>query len=238
MRSPPRFLFFAWVAAALALGCGTDREAASGPPDAGGGSVHGALPESIDAASRYLIYLHGKIIEDEGLRPESPRFGIYEYEAILDAFAERGFVVISEARERGASAEAYARRVVEQVETLLGEGVPPGRITVVGFSKGGGIAILASSMLGDTGVNFVFLAICGDWLSGPHGVQDVGGRILSIYEAGDEFGGSCRALLEGATRVPEWEEIELRLGGGHGVFYRPRPEWIDPVAAWASGREP
>ena len=28
-------------------------------------------------------------------------------------------------------------------------------------------------------------------------------------------------------------EIVLTIGKGHGVFYSPRDEWIDPVVEWA-----
>ncbi len=224
--------------AALLLACVAPGGESLPGPGAGRGAVYAAPPESIDRESRYLFYLHGKIIEDEGPRPESPRFGIYEYEAILDIFAERGFVVISEARERGTRGLEYARKVAGQIETLLDGGVPPNRITVVGFSKGGGIALLASELLGAAGVNFVILAACGDWLLGPGGPPDLAGRILSIYEASDELGGSCRRAFEASTRISAWREIELQLGGGHGAFYRPRAEWIDPVVAWARGEDP
>lgn len=233
-----RWLLCVVACAALLLACVAPGEEASPRRGVDRGAVHGAPPEPIDRESRYLFYLHGKIIEDEGPRPESPRFGIYEYEAILETFAERGFVVISETRERETRGSEYARKIAGQVETLLDAGVPPDRITVVGFSKGGGIAILTSALLGNAGVNFVILASCGDWLFGPDGPPDLAGRILSIHEASDELGGSCRRAFEASTRISAWEEIELQLGGGHGAFYRPRAEWIDPVASWARGEDP
>lgn len=68
--------------------------------------------------------------------------------------------------------------VTRQVQTLLAAKVPPERITVIGFSKGGGIATRTSALLKNDKVNFVFLAACGD--GSFRGVdRDVRGRILS-----------------------------------------------------------
>jgi hypothetical protein len=35
----------------------------------------------------------------------------------------------------------------------------------------------------------------------------------------------------------ELKEIVINVGGGHGAFYRPRPEWIDPVVEWATAED-
>jgi hypothetical protein len=56
------------------------------------------FPEKIDPAKPYLIYLHGKIIEDQGIPAVSPEFGEYEYEKILETLNGYGFVVISKQR--------------------------------------------------------------------------------------------------------------------------------------------
>ena len=43
------------------------------------------------AEPRYVIYLHGRIVEDSGSRrPTDPAFGTYEYDAILDSLRARG----------------------------------------------------------------------------------------------------------------------------------------------------
>jgi hypothetical protein len=111
--------------------------------------------------------------------------------------------------------------------------VPPERITVVGFSKGGGIAIVASSVLADDRLNFVFMGACGPWLDSrpeivPHG------RLLALREASDNLVGSCEGLFARAAGDGKREEKTLDLGGGHGAFYRPRPEWVDPIVEWAT----
>jgi predicted esterase len=190
------------------------------------------VPAQIDPDARYLFYLHGAIIERAGVRPTHPKFGVYEYQKIVEAFAERGFVVISEARPEGTDGMFYAATVADQVRALINGGVPPEHITVVGFSKGGGIAIAASSMLANDDVNFVFMAACNPWLdSHPEIVGR--GRMLSLRESSDELAGSCESFFGRSPSPHDHRELLLELGGGHGAFYRPRPEWIDPVVEWA-----
>ena len=203
------------------------------PSGAAAQRIHSQVPAEMDPHARYLIYLHGAIIETQGVRPTHPRFGVYEYQEILEVFAERGFIVISEARPAGTDGAEYAVKVVGQVEALLEAGVPPEHVTVVGFSKGGGIAITASSMLADDDVNFVFMAACNPWLD-SHPEIVARGRLLSLRESSDDLVGSCESLFERSLSPHEHVEIVLDLGGGHGAFYRPHPEWVEPVVEWAS----
>ncbi|HSR19654.1 MAG TPA: hypothetical protein VLL49_01955, partial [Anaerolineales bacterium] len=91
-----------------------------------------SFPASVDPAGRYLFYLHGRIIEEQGLQAVDPRFGAYEYAAILERLGIPGLTVISEQRERDAYPPTYARRIQDQVETLKRAGVASEHITVVG----------------------------------------------------------------------------------------------------------
>jgi predicted esterase len=195
----------------------------------GAGRVLRGLPEKIDSRQDYLIYLHGRIIEEEGLRPTSPKFGVYEYEKILEGFAGRGFVVISEPRPRNADVGVWSDKTNEQVRTLLRAGVPPEHISVVGFSKGGGIALLAASKLGEPRVNFVILAGCSSWPSSEE--ESLQGRILSMYDASDDVATTCQKTFDQAKGPLIHEEVVLKLGTGHGAFYRPG-DWLGQVAEW------
>ena len=199
--------------------------------------IYPEVPGEIEPDARYLFYLHGAIIEREGVRPTHPKFGTYEYQKILDEFVSRGFVVISEVRSAGTEVTAYAATVVEQVRTLLAAGVAPEQITVVGFSKGGAIAIFTSSLLANNRVNFVFIGACGDWL-GMRTEIVPRGRMLSLREASDDLVGSCVALFARSPEDGASRELTFELGGGHGAFYRPRPEWVDPVVEWARASAP
>ena len=204
---------------------------AATPAPAQRGSILNDVPAQVRPGARYLIYLHGRIVEEQGRRPTDERFGIYEYQQILDSLAASGAEVISEQRPRGTDFRAFGAHVADQVRRLLAAGVPAERIAVVGFSKGGGIAIIASALLRDPRIPFVFLGSCGDWVEGRDDV-DVRGRILSIYEASDELGTSCEPLFAQASEPGEHREIRIDTGGGHGAFFRPRAEWLAPLFHW------
>ncbi|HVR29020.1 MAG TPA: hypothetical protein VMS86_05740 [Thermoanaerobaculia bacterium] len=75
----------------------------------------------------YLIYLHGRIVEEQGVRPTHPRFGVYEYEAILARLAEGGLQVTSEVRPPNTDPIEYAQTVAGQVQSWIDAGVPPAR---------------------------------------------------------------------------------------------------------------
>lgn len=196
-----------------------------------------AFPGSIDPLKRYLFYLHGKIIEDQGIPAIDPDFGEYEYEAILKKLSGYGFVVLSEARPKNTDGVSYARKITEQVMALLNAGVPAKNITVVGASKGAGIAIYVSHFLANQEVNFVIMGICH-----PDNVQGfmqdkiyLYGNILSIYDSTDTFAGSCQELFrfsEGKG-ISRYDEIVLKVGTGHGILYKPLDEWIIPAVGWA-----
>ncbi len=195
------------------------------------------FPSSIDPAKNYLFYLHGKIIEDQGLPAVSPDFGEYEYEAILKKLEGYGFVVISEQRSRDTAAAEYASRVAEQIKTLRDAGVPAENITVVGASKGAWIAAVVSSLLKDSKINFVLLGFCA-----PDTVRELVrnrmslyGNVLAIYDSADDLSGSCQELFdvsEGRGLVRH-DEIVLHIGTGHGILYKPLEEWIQPTVDWA-----
>ena len=189
------------------------------------------VPARVDTNARYLIYLHGRIIEEKGARPTDERFGIYEYQQILDTLATSGATIIAEQRPLNTDFKQFGGHVADQVRRLLAAGVPPQRISVVGFSKGGGIAILASALLANDRVNYVFLGACGDWVLNRDDVN-VRGRILSIYEKSDELGTSCQPLFSQAKAVRQPSERAIETGLRHGAFYRPHKEWLDPVFAW------
>ena len=190
-------------------------------------------PDKIDTKAKFLFYLHGRIVEIKGIRPISEKYGAYEYEKIMEALKNRGFIVISEARGRNTHAGQYAQKVVSQVNRLLEAGVPPENITVVGASKGAFIAMIVSTRLQNKEVNFVFLAGCAD--SVRKFDLDFYGNILSIYDEKDQLVGSCQKFFENSTGINRHKEIKLKVGTGHGIIYKPLKEWIDPVVQWASG---
>lgn len=179
-----------------------------------------------------VYYLHGKIVEDLGPRGVSPRFGAYDYPGIIEAFRDAGVEVVSEVRPKDTDPHAYADRLVVQIRGQLAAGTPPSRITVVGASKGSVIASLVSTRLNIPGVRYVLLANCNQWLAREMKPK-LTGEILSIYEASDEIGGTCKPIVDQSPAVRKFEEIRLETGLGHGLLYRPLKEWIAPAVAWA-----
>jgi dienelactone hydrolase len=177
---------------------------------------------------QYVFYLHGAIIEDAGRRPTHPRWGVYEYDAVLDALQRPGRVLISEQRKPGTRIGVYAKGVARQVEGLLEGGVPADRIAVIGFSKGGRIARALSAQL-DAPIHYVLVAAC---FRRGQGGAPLHGRVLSLHEASDSAAGSCRSLFRRSKDLLEKREVRVEIGGGHGAFYRPDPAWLLPLEKW------
>jgi hypothetical protein len=70
----------------------------------------------------------------------------------------------------------------------------------------------------------------------PDGVQEqasisLSGRLLSIYETTD-FALSCDELAERSPELLSYVEHEITTGKEHGAFYKPIPDWIDPLLVW------
>lgn len=193
-----------------------------------------ATPAQGQAAPRYVIYLHARIVEDAGIRrPTDPTFGTYEYDAILDSLRRPGFVVLSEQRPPRTNSDSFAAHVAQQVDSLLRLGVAPEAITVIGFSKGGWIAILASSRLHNPAISFVFMGACGPWAFERPDLH-VTGRLLSLYETSDSLGVSCAPMFARRGAGSQVREIALSRGLGHGTFFQPRAAWLAPAMAWAN----
>ena len=211
----------------------------SGSASAGIGAVHRDVPSVIDTNARYLFYLHGQAIERGGRHAQS-----YDYQGIIRALADRGFIVIGE--ERGPiDNRPYAKKVSGQVEKLLAAGVPAMNITVAGHSKGGMITLIVMTMLDNPDIAYANFAGCG--LEGGSRSGGIGrfaaeeaskarGRLLSAYERGDAISGSCKAVMEKMSGAFARERV-LDFGGGHELFYKPDKAWIDILQAWAERRE-
>jgi hypothetical protein len=191
------------------------------------GALWRKVPRAVDTEAKYLFYLHGRIVEEQGVKAVSPQFGAYEYEQILRTFADKGYIVISEPRPKGTDVDRYASLVTRQIRSLLTSRVPPRKITVVGASKGGSIASAVSKQLRNRDVNFVLLAACG----GP----GLYGNVLSIWDYRDDTGAAaCDRSTGSSPGVNRHKEVELRIGSGHGMLYRPLKEWVDLVVEWSN----
>jgi hypothetical protein len=191
---------------------------------------------SADPTKYYLFYLHGKIIEDQGIPAVDPVHGEYEYQAILEKLSSFGLVVISEQRAKDTDGIEYAKKITGQITTLLEAGIAAKNITVVGASKGAGITFFISNFLGNAEVNYVVMGICApdevDYLLQNQII--LYGNFLSIYDSVDPYGGSCQELFSFSTGkgIGRYGEILLDVSTGHGILYQPLDEWIMQVVDW------
>jgi len=198
-----------------------------------------SFPTEIDPSSQYMFYIHGKIIEDQGIPAVSPEFGEYRYEEILKTLQSYGFEIISEQRPKNANGWEYAQITAKQVSELIEAGVPPSSITVVGASKGAAIAAVVSHLVGNPEVNYVLLGTCHPTLveEWKQGGLILSGNILAIYDfEDDEYSGSCEELfsLAEGKGLNHHVELILQVGTGHGILYQPLPEWVLPTVKWAN----
>ncbi|MEC9364242.1 MAG: alpha/beta hydrolase [Pseudomonadota bacterium] len=205
----------------------------AGGAAAGAGPVLDSLPTTIDPSATYLLYLHGRIIEDRGPRAMHPQWGLYDLEAVSRALAARDAIVVARQRAPGSRVREDAEAVQEQVRALLAAGVPAPRIVVVGFSKGAAIAMLAAAGLPEP-LRLVVLAGCAPGMRGP---LTLSAHVLSIHERSDPLGESCAALLSGGGEA-SFTEIAIATGRSHGAFFLPQDEWVVPLLDWVHGTDP
>jgi hypothetical protein len=194
--------------------------------------VYPDFPSQIDPGGSYVIYSHGRIVEGDDPRPVHERWGVYDFPAIVSKLAEGGsFILIAHHRPGNRELASDVEQLESWVNQLVAAGVKPERITLVGFSRGGQITALAASRLSPISINTALLGTC--W---PDGVQEqasisLSGRLLSIYETTD-FALSCDELAERSPELLSYVEHEITTGKEHGAFYKPIPDWIDPLLVW------
>jgi len=196
--------------------------------------VHAVEPQ------RVVIYLHGRIVQErQDARPRSEDFGYYELERIREELRAGGVRLISDVRPRDVTVESYADKVAADVRALVDHGVPADRITVVGASMGGAIALLASARLKNPDVRFAVLGVCASRSDAAFRKQGeaIVGRVLAIREDSDRFTRGCPSWGGAApTAKSSSREIVLRTGLDHGFLYRPIKEWVRPVMEWIDGK--
>ncbi|GAB4196297.1 MAG: hypothetical protein Tsb002_29510 [Wenzhouxiangellaceae bacterium] len=198
------------------------------------------FPDTIDPQQHYVFYLHGKLIEDQGIPAVSERFGEYQYLDILEALSQHGFRVISEPRPKDTNGDSYALQISQQINHLLAQGVAADSIGVIGASKGAYITARIAHLIDQQALRYVLIAICH-----PRVIEHIReqqaplrGHVLSIYDHTDtEYAGSCAELFEysAAYGLQDHDEIVLQIGSGHGILYRPLDEWLQPATAWLKG---
>ncbi|WP_228527913.1 alpha/beta hydrolase [Pararhodonellum marinum] len=196
-------------------------------------SFSSSIPDQPDSNIRYLFYLHGGIVQEQGPNAVSPYYGEYAYQAILDTLVGRGFHVVSEVRPKDTDEKVYAVKLNNQIDTLIQQGVPDTNIIVVGASLGAYIALESSILNNNENIRFVLLGLCSAYaLEYFQSFQrDFSGKFLSIYESSDSKG-SCQRIFEGLQGHSSFQEIKLDMGIDHAFLYKPYPDWVNPLVFW------
>jgi hypothetical protein len=191
-----------------------------------------------------MFYLHGTWVEKRGQDTPHPRYGVaYEYDRILEVLAAKGFAVVGESRPEDTDSIDYGKKVAEQAKGLIGQGVPPGNITIAGHSKGAIITMVAANELKNPKVNYGIFGGClsADGKFGraykkflPKLDDRVMGRFLSLVDKDDDVAESCAGTFRRFGEDNVTEQI-FDTGDGHALFYSAEDIWIDPFVAFAMG---
>jgi hypothetical protein len=191
------------------------------------------IPNKIDPEAIYVFYLHGGIIENQGVNAVSQYYGPYLYLNILDSLAKHGFHVISEARPKETDQLTYANKVMTQIHDLKKAGVPVNAITIVGASLGAYITMEIANLMQEPQLNYVLLGLCSPYAIGLYQKYNhhLKGDFLSIYERKDEKS-SCAGIFDKQVQVTSYQEIQLTMDNGHAFLYRPYDEWVLPLISW------
>jgi triacylglycerol esterase/lipase EstA (alpha/beta hydrolase family) len=206
------------------------------------------VPASPMTDAEYVIYVHGAGVEKYGAMKADE-----DYYGMIKALEQKGFTVISEVRfsggppiggvtPGGVKPNEYGKKVAGQVKSLMEKGVPPENITVVGFSKGGLITLVAAAAGENAKVHYVILAGCfrpGKEFYSNYAnnvAPKLKGRILSMYDEADPDFGSCREFFTSAGDKVSGKEIKFETKQGHALFRKPAEIWMNPLAEWARSK--
>lgn len=203
-----------------------------------GNNVASDIPFHPKPEEHYLFYQHGKLIEQNGIPTSHIKHGSYDFHEILNTFSYRGFQVIAELRATNASIHGHAFRLARKINSLIDKGVAPNNITLVGLDKGGRIALVTSSYVGNSEINYVIINGC---YSNDSKVRQFikkhelkpAGRILDLRLEVNRKTGPCSAFYANQEEVVESRELIFSVNTESGLFFKAESKWIDPVVAWA-----
>lgn len=159
-----------------------------------------------------------------------------DHAANVRALEESGFPVrvMPQAAE---SDTGYVLRVRDEVRALIGRGVAPAAITVLGSGRGSPATALVSVATGHRRVNYVMLGRC-DLALTDHPHFRMSGRVLGLRDADDRASGSCRPLWRASSKVLQRRDLVVRTGLGAALFDAPHDIWLQPIVEWGGAGGP
>lgn len=181
--------------------------------------------------TKHVFYLHGMIVEVQGVNAVSELFGPYKYQDIIDSLNAAGYQVHSEVRTTKTDDTAFCRQISGEIDQLVADGLSPRDITVIGASKGGMMAMQISDQ-NKNPVNYILLAANSTQLENSASWK-LHGHILGIYETSDEIAGKDYSYWKDrSVEAKEFEQLKINTGLGHGFLYLPIAAWMEPAKAW------
>ena len=182
-------------------------------------------------AVKHVFYLHGMIIEVQGVNAVSDVFGPYKYEDIIDSLKSTGYQVHSEVRTTKTDFNVFCQKISQQINQLINDGVAPNDISVIGASKGAMMAMQISSSTTHP-VNYILLGANSDRTEKNFNWK-LHGRILGIYEQSDTVAGKDYSYwIDRSSEAKEFQQLKINTGLGHGFLYRPISAWLGPAKDW------
>ncbi len=186
-------------------------------------------------SAKHVFYLHGMIVEVQGIHAVSEDFGPYKYEDIIDSLHSAGYQVHSEVRTSKTDFNGFCMKISREIDQLVKDGVPPENITVIGASKGAMMAMQIADLNGYP-VNYVLLGANSDRTEERFDWK-LHGRILGIYEKSDKIAGKDYTYwMNRSPDAEEFKQLEINTGLGHGFLFRPIKEWLVPAKEWIGGK--
>jgi hypothetical protein len=184
---------------------------------------------------KYVFFLHNKFAEENDLNVAHPQYGKVEYSKILETFQKDGCLIISEKRKPNTEVKKYAKKVVQQIDSLLVMGIQANHISVIGTSKGGYIAQYVSTYAANPDINYVFIGCFQEDDIQNHPDIQFCGNILTIYEQSDPFGVSAiQRKKTSKLKINQFKEIELNTNLNHGFLYQANSKWLEPCLMWVN----
>lgn len=186
--------------------------------------------QAAQASGELVIYLHNAWYESHKDGTPHPKFGPYHLDKIHEALKGEG-AFLAPARNAGADPVEAAEEVVTLIQTEIAGGRSASDIKVVGASKGGVIAMIASTTLKVPDIRWVIIAGCSKGALETYSPK-LTGRVLSIYDTSDTVAGPCPRDKDLTTSTVEFDEIRTETGLDHGFLFGPDPVWVKPARDW------
>ena len=183
---------------------------------------------------KHVFYLHGRIIEVQGINAVSEQFGKYDYQAIIDSLSIENVIVHHEIRTTETDFYDFGAKISGEIDRLIKNDVKPEQITIVGASKGAVMAMYISH-ISQHQINYVLLGANNDYLEQEMD-WELKGNILGIYEISDAIAGkNYQFWINKSENTAHFKELGIDTGLGHGFLYRPVGEWLEPTREWVNG---